>query len=208
LQEEQELGDLFKRAAASSFVVVGQVTRDDVVGERGKRPSIDDNVVGILHTISISEVLCRQEELGGGRPTRLAQTPDTIRLFVPLKPIVEGRHLKKETPSAGRRYLLFLVVADPLQQKNWIDAFELDPQATYFRGEELSRGVIPLTDPTAQNPSPQQPPVLEKMRQLCSAMYPSRLDAKLSALHQLVASHDPILEKEAQIAINALEAQQ
>lgn len=205
-QEEQELGDLFKRAAASRFVVVGQVTKDDVVGERGKPVSIDDKVAGILHTISISEVLCRQEELSGGSPSRSAPTPETISLFVPLKPAIEGSHLRKEMLTPGRRYLLFLVTPDQAQQKMWTDSFMLDPQMAYYRAEELSRGVVPLLDATADNSSPQQPHVLEEIRRLCRALRPANLDEKLAALNQLAASHDPVLEKEAQIAINALQA--
>jgi len=204
-QEEQELGDLFRRAVASRFVVVGTVLRDSPVGQRGKQPSIDDNVVGILHSVNIDEVLCRQEDLGGGVGGTSTQTPQEIDLFVPLSPVIEGRHLRKEKLMAGRRYLLFLVEPDRAQQKIWTDSFFLDPQVPYYRAEELSRGVVPLLDPTAENPSPQQPTVLARVKQLCQAMRPSNLNEKLARLHQLAASHDPILEREAQIAMRALQ---
>jgi len=62
-REEQELGDLYKRAAASRFVVIGTVLQDSPIGGRGTQPSIDDNIAGILHSINIDEVLCRQEVL-------------------------------------------------------------------------------------------------------------------------------------------------
>jgi len=204
--EEQELGDLYKRAAASRFVVVGTVLKDSPIGQRGKQPSIDDNVAGILHSINIDEVLCRQEDLAGGPVKSSTLTPQTINLFVPLNPAVEDRHLRKERLSARRRYLLFLVMPDQAQQKLWTDSLMLDPQLAYYRAEELSRGVVPLLDPTADNSSLPQPHVLEKVRRLCRAMRPSNLDDKLAALNQLVASHDPVMEKEAQIAINALQA--
>jgi len=205
-REEQELGDLYKRAAASRFVVIGTVLQDSPIGGRGTQPSIDDNIAGILHSINIDEVLCRQEGLTGGPVKSWMLTPQTINLFVPLNPAVEGRHLRKKRLAAGRRYLLFLVMPDQAQQKMWTDSFMLDPQTAYYRAEELSRGVVPLLDPTADNTSPEQPPVLEKIRQLCRALRPANLDEKLAALNQLAASHDPVLEKEARIAINALQA--
>ena len=64
-REQQELGDLYKRAAASRFVVVGTVMKDIAIAERGAQPSMDSNVGGILHSVRVEEVLCQQKDFTG-----------------------------------------------------------------------------------------------------------------------------------------------
>ena len=207
-REQQELGELYKRAAASRFVVVGTVMKDIAVAERGKHPSMDGDVAGILHLVKIEEILCRRQDFIGSIAESSLKTPDTVHLFVPLQPLVEHGQVNKERLTAGDRYLLFLVEPDQQQQRLWTSLFELDAQTIYYRGQELARGVVPLVKPTDANPNPQQPLVLQKITQLCQAMHPSNRDEKVTALNRLVSSQDPILRKEARNALRALENSQ
>jgi hypothetical protein len=201
---KQELGDIYKRAAASRFVVIGTVVGRDIISERGVRPSIDENIGGILYKIQVQDTVCRQEEfdpLARDIPgTGLA----TAQMFVPVKPYVEGIQ-RKENLTVGERYLLFLAVPPPKEVENWKTLFMLNAEGTYFRGEELSRGVILLPRPTAKDPTPKEPELLGKVTQLCQALAQKEPTDRILALNRLAASPDPILQREAQEAINAMQ---
>lgn len=199
-RQQQEIGDLYARLSSSRFVVVGTVSKDEPVKTQGAPRSIDSDVVGFRYAVAIEDTLCRKEDLDPRLPT-LSVTPNEVDIFVPFKPPVWGT----ERLELGQRYLLFLVVAEEDKQKEWTQAFTLDPHRTYYRGEELARGVIQLARPTADNPNPVQPQVLEKVTQLCKALREPELPQKLSALNQLAASDDAVLKKEAQEALIALQ---
>jgi hypothetical protein len=81
-----------------------------------------------------------------------------LTFLFPSSHTSRGEISRKENLSAGRRYRLFLVAVDRDQQRTWTDSFLLEPHVSYYRGEELSRGVVPLVDSTSENPSPEQPP--------------------------------------------------
>jgi hypothetical protein len=206
-RERRQLGELYRRISASRFVVVGTVVTSNEILERGKRPSMDDDAAGQLYTIATEQVLCRQEEASPNTATSPGGSQREFHLFVPAEPFVEGVQ-EKERLSRDQRYLLFLAVPDQKQQKIWTDSFALDPQFVYYRGEELSRGVIPLARPTAENPNPLQPAVFDKVTQLCQAMRQASLEDKLTELNRLAASDDPVLRKEAQEAMFAIRTSQ
>ena len=160
---------------------------------------MDEYVRGMLYTIVVENNVCQQTEFhfnSGG----LDQPPATVLLFRPNEPYSE----EKEILSDGQRYLLFLTAPDEAQQREWTGKFVLDARATYFRGEETARGVIQLAQPTPENPNPRQPEVLDKITKLCEAARPTDLAEKLSHLQSLAISGDPILEKEARIALEEI----
>jgi hypothetical protein len=102
--------------------------------------------------------------------------------------------------------LFFLVQPEKRVETEWVDKFVLDPDQTYYRGEELNRGVIPLDESTSGTRAARQPEVLDKTRQLCKAFSPPRLADKLTALRKLVASGDPVVRKEAQKGLKHLQS--
>ena len=222
----QDLGDLYQRAAASRFVLIGTVDKSEGVirrlSELDKQkmisPAANGKAIielptsggGSLYTIRIETTVCRQGEfrvtpLPGGR---VPEDPDQpVYVFVPsAEPRYVGGHAQ-EILQLGERYLLFLYEPPREKQQQWTKSFELDPQRVYYRGEELSRGVIPLAKPTAENPHPEQPPVLEKITRLCEAMRPTDIADKLANLKNLEKSGDPALAREAETAAKALTKQ-
>jgi hypothetical protein len=223
---EKDLSDLHRRAAASRFVVIGTVIKAEGVGrhlsesdkQKMSQPSADGKTAivllptlgGSLYTIRIEKTVCRQEEFRiiPAHDGRLSADSDqTAYLFVPRTgPMFEGGH-PQEILQLGERYMLFLYEPAREKQQEWTKSFELDPKRVYYRGEELSRGVIPLAKPSAENPRPEQPPVLEKVTRLCEAMQPTDLVDKLAGLKSLENSGDPILAKEAEAAAKALAKQ-
>jgi hypothetical protein len=205
IKRQQELGNLYERAAASRFVIIGTVAKHEIVSNRLQPASIDSNIGGDLYSITVTTTLCRNAEFRFDA-TEDAIAEGTVYLFVPYKPYgLEDGH-RKEHLTVAQQYLLFLTQPSKRKLKEWTKAFELDSHRTYYRGEQLSRGVILLAQPTAENPVPKQPEVLDKVTQLCQALSPPKLQDKLAALRKLVASEDPILHKEADIAIKHLQA--
>ena len=205
LLKERELGNLYKRAAASRFVVIATVSKLEPVAERGHPPSIDEHIEGVLYTVSVEQTLCRQGDFRPQGSYYESQTaPASLQLFRPYRPYSED----KEVLSLGQRYLLFLVIPDQAQQMEWSKRLTLDPQATYYRGEENARGVIALSQPSPENPNPSQPEVLAKVTQLCDAVHPIDRAEKISRLHSLARSGDPVLEREANIGLEELSKSQ
>jgi hypothetical protein len=205
-RRSQEIGDLYRRAAASRFVVVGKVVRLDLVADRSwKRPTMDENFGGYLFSIAIEKTVCRQGDLSAH--TNMADAPppaeadSMVYLLSPIDPPVAG----VEKLELGQRYLLFLVLPDRQQQKKWIDTLYLDPLKVYLRAEEQTRGVVLLPPLDSDNPAAKPPEVLDKVTQLCQAMRPASLTEKLEALQKLAASGDPILSHEADEAMQALQ---
>jgi hypothetical protein len=201
-QQQQEVGDLYKRVSASRFVVIASVVSQNIVSQRGAPPSIDSNIGGMFYTLAVEDTLCRQEDFGPSATPNLSRRLTDVQIFVPYMPPARG----KEHLVLGQRYLLFLVEPERKQQKEWTHAFDLNPDHVYFRGDEMARGVIRLEQPTASNPKPMQPQVLEKVTRLCEALQPPELPKKLIALNQLAASNNPVLRKEAQEALIALQS--
>jgi hypothetical protein len=205
-RRNQEIGDLYRRAAASRFVVVGKVAKLDLVADRSwKGPAMDENFGGFLYSIAIEKTVCRQADFSAHANVVDAPPPaeaDPVVYFLsPVEPPVAGT----ERLELGRRYLLFLVLPDQEQQKKWTDSLHLDPLKGYFRAEEQARGVVLLPAPDADEPAAKQPEVLDKVSQLCQAMRPASVTEKLEALNKLAASGDPILRHEAEEAMRALQ---
>lgn len=212
---EQDTNDLYLRAAASRFVVIGTVTKTDGVSRR-MTPELLHRVKaegdlslalgGVLYGIRIENVVCRQTDFESEAHTPL-EAPQTAYMFLPQdEPLFVNGH-RKETLLQGQRYLLFLVAAPPQVQRKWVALFQLDPKQNYFRGQDLSRGLVPLFRQTAKGFAPTRPPVLDKIVQLCKAVRPPHFEQKLAALKKLASSGDPVLRREAEVAAQALQAQ-
>lgn len=205
-----DTNDLYVRAAASDLVIVGSVVHGKVVSKRvapddieGLKASLNSVFQGLLYTIRIDNVLCSQENFvaGGTSVRRRGNNDGMVHVFIPAdEPLFRG-NLRQESFVKGRQYLLFLVPAPPEEKENWVKSLELDPTTAYYRGEEHSRGVIDLTSATSA------PPVYEKVVALCKALQPAELAAKLRSLRSLQDSQDPVLQREATIAITTLQAQ-
>jgi hypothetical protein len=205
-RREQEIGDLYRRAAASRFVVVGKVVKLDLVVDRSwKRLTMDESFGGYLYSIAIEKTVCRHADFSA--PANVVNAPprgeaDPVAyLFAPYEPLVPGG----ERLQLGQRYLLFLVLPDQQQQKEWTDSLHLDPLKVYLRAEEQARGVVLLPPQDTDNPAAKQPEVLDKVTQLCQAMRPASVTEKLQALQKLAASDDPVLSHEAAEAMQALQ---
>jgi len=205
-RRNQEIGDLYRRAAESRFVVVGKVVKLDLVADRSwKRPTIDESFGGSLYSIAIEKTVCRQADLSAY--ANVVDTPppaeadSVVYLFAPYEPLVPGG----ENLQLGQRYLLFLVLPDQQHQKKWTDSLYLDPLKVYLRAEEQARGIVLLPSLDPDNPAAKQPEVLDKVTQLCQAMRPASVTEKLIALQKLAASPDPILSHEAEEAMQALQ---
>jgi hypothetical protein len=200
---EQDLGDLFQRAAASRFVVIGTIVKSRGVAKRMTPKLVDEvrkegdlslTLGGTLYTLKLEKTLCRQADFHVKNvQTNEASMPElAVHIFVP-------RNLAaypSETILEGHRYLMFLVV--PKEQEEWTTTYQLDPKKVYYRAQGGYRGAVPLDGSN-------QPVVLEKLGQLCQAVSPSPVADKLSALEKLVASQDPVLEREASLAIKELQ---
>jgi hypothetical protein len=202
-KEHSQLDDLYKRIAASRFVMIGAVTKREVIGKRGAPPSIDSDVAGLLYTIAVEKTLCHHEQSAPQCRSPIAQPASPVHVFVPYEPYANGIYGHEHFPD--KRYLIFLTLPDEKQQKTWTDSFTLDPRFRYYRGEEFSRGIVPLAEVTSENPNPPQPVALDKVTQLCKAMEPADVEGKLSALNILAASDDPILRREAMAAMETFE---
>jgi hypothetical protein len=141
-RRDQEIGDLYCRAAASRFVVVGKVVKVDLVADRAwKRPVMDESFAGFLYSIAVEKTVCRQADFSAYPNVVDAPPPaeadPVVYLLSPVKPLIPG----KESLELGQRYLLFLVLPDQQQQKEWTDSLYLDPLKVYLRGEEQARGL-------------------------------------------------------------------
>jgi hypothetical protein len=211
---EQDSGDLYVRAAASRFVVIGTVVSTDGVSHRMtpellRRVKAEGDlslaVGGSLYRIRVQSTVCRQADFSADAHTS-SEAPQTAYVFLPRdEPMFVNGH-ERETLLPGQRYLLFLAAAPSQVLQKWTELFQLDPKQDYYRGEELSRGVVPLFRQTGEGFTPMQPPVLEEVAQLCRAVRPPRVEEKLAALKLLASSSDLVLQKEAEAAANALRA--
>ena len=197
---EQDSSNLFERAAASRFVVVGTVTQIDGVTKRLTKDletkiKADGNlsliVGGPLYVIAVESIVCRQEDFLV-KSTGSSAVPKQVYVFVPRDEPewVDGK--EREVFSPGERYILFLTLPDQKTLDRWITIYDLDPQRPYFRGEQRGRGVVPL--------KPKAGHILDQVSRLCGAMRPPELAQKLTALKDLENSGDPVLEEEARVA--------
>lgn len=200
---ERDTNDLFDRASKSRFVIVGKVSDRTPVAVPGNSGAMDTTEGGVLYKIQPLRQLCDQSELVPSLAPQAQRRNEFLYMFVPFdEPRIVDRHYAEKLAPGGT-YPLFLVEAERAQQEKWIERFKLDKSRTYYRGEERARGVVPLVSPDA-NTGAKQPEVLGKMESLCSALNPPEVDKKISNLRGLETSGDPILAKEAAIAIDAL----
>src|SRR5581483_2611957 len=205
---EQDQRELYVRAAASRLVIIGRVTNSKGISERVRPEDLLDRLNkgtvqhGVLETIQIEEILCRQSDFESD-----ISTPDIVEplyIFIPFNEtnLPDGEY--REVLFPNRRYLLLLTDRESaaLSAK-----FELDPNRIYYRGEEHLRGIIPLEPETESNKTQKPPDVVDEFRKLCAAMCPPKLEDKLALLQQLTDSADPVLRREAEKAEKAVRKQ-
>jgi hypothetical protein len=211
---DRDLSDLYKRASASRFVVIGTVVKIGGVSKRMTAELLERvkaegelslTLGGSLYTIRIENTVCEQQDFAKSG-NHSVESPLIVYVFLPRdEPAVVGGHMR-ETFSLGHRYLLFLAEPSHITLEKWNETYELQPNRIYYRGEGLSRGVVPLDMPTVAHSSSEDKPILEKVTALCSAMRAATVEKKLAALKDLSSSGDPILQREADIATEALKA--
>lgn len=204
---ELDQRDLYARAAASQVVIIGLVVKSEgalprlLPGEssRWRSSSGRDRRAG-LYTVQVDETVCRQTDFDSAA-SKVDSRPQPFYLLIPFdeSDLPEGDFREAIVP--GRRYLLLLTELD---SRALSATYELDPNRIYYRGTGHNRGVIPFEPQTLLGHNP--PEVVDKFRRLCDAMRPSKPEDKLALLQQLADSGDPVLEREAKIAMNAVKA--
>ena len=206
-----DVRDLYERIASSKYVVIGTVRRSQGVMKRltpelteKMKTSLNEGVGGTLYTIEVQETLCALKDLT--TLGRSKEQPGLVEIFVPHDEPLYVDSRRKEALIAGRRYVIFLKSPDARQQKVLVEAFELNPKATYYRAERGSQGVIPLSTASTGSTEVQRPAMLDKLIPLCTAIRNPTLQGKLAALSQLASSGDPVLEQESEKAANAIKA--
>lgn len=206
---EQDQRDLYTRAAASRLAIIGTVVSSEGVlprrlpgqSDRWHSSSGKDRRAS-LYIVRAEETVCRQSDFESAAPDSVNES-QPFYLFIPFDESDLPNGDFREEILPGRRYLLLLHLLD----NHSLNAeYELDPNQNYYRGEGHNRGVIPLEQQTPAGLSRTPPEVVEKFRKLCSAMRPPKPEDKLALLRQLIESGDPVLEKEAEIAENAIKA--
>ena len=207
IRPEQDVDDLYQRAAASVFVVTGTVVKSEGIGKR-MTPALLERMksegdlglmmAGILYTIRVESTVCRQSDFHNDATSPkvpAAPLEKTAHIFIPRTSAV---YPNEGFLASGEHELFFLIV--PEQEAEWTKTFELDPAQVYYRAHGGYRGIVPiLPQPIAKQP------VLDKLTQLCQAVRPANVAEKLAALNKLAGSGDPILEKEANAAAEALQ---
>jgi len=206
---ELDQRDLYARAAESRLAIIGTVVSSEGVLPRrlpGQSDRWHSNAGkdrrASLYIVRLEETVCRQSDFENGAPES-AEESQPFYLFIPFDESDLPNGDFREEILPGQRYLLLLHLLD----SHLLNAeYELDPNRTYYRGQGHNRGVIPLEPQTAAGRSHAPPEVVEKFRKLCSAMRPPKPEDKLALLQQLADSGDPVLQKEAENAINAVKA--
>jgi len=190
---------LYMRASESNMVAIGTVLKREGVKTRetkaqteemaktGKVPPNYDPTkkYGRLYTISLEQILCHQSDFQAS-PQTVPADPTVIYLFVPDEGL-----LNVETPSVNEHDLLFLVTPPDAEQKQWVKEYDLDRDRIYYQAKWRGDGVVSLSQPG------ETPPILDKVTKLCEAVQPSDVATKIAALEKLIASDDPVLQKEA-----------
>jgi hypothetical protein len=200
--------ELYARAAASQLAVIATVIKSEGVTERVPinelRERLNQGTIrrGSLKTIQVEEIVCRQSDFDAKAP-KVDDRPQPFYLFIPRddSDLPHGDFREELLPE--QRYLILL---SQLDTNSLTAIYELDPNRIYYRGTGHNRGVIPLEPVTPTGRTKNPPEVVDKFRRLCATMRPPRFEDKLSLLQQLAESGDPVLEKEAGIAQNAIKA--
>jgi hypothetical protein len=205
---ELDQRDLYARAASSTVIIIGTVIKSEGRSERVPEAELQDRLNkgtvrhGSLETIQVDEIVCRQSDFDSQAPTPV-DTRQPFYMFVPFDEsgLPDGQYREELLPN--RQYLLLLTDVDSAAMSK---TYQLDPDRTYYRGEEHNRGVIPLLPQSKQAQSQNPPEVVDKFRKLCDAMRPPKLEEKLALLQHLADSGDPVLEHEAAVAIKTVRA--
>ena len=212
---ERDFGDLYERASSSRVVVVALAGKPKGVAKRmtadlREKVKVDLSAAyaGGLLSLRVTETVCHQEDFRvGASQAQLAPTIESpLLIFLPRDeaPYMNGQ--MTEYVIEGRLYLVFLSEPDTKKHQEWVDSFQLDPARTYYRATERSRGVVQLA-PAIRPGSKDGVVFLQKVTRLCAAVRPPTLEGKLLELKKLAESGDPVLQREAEIAANALRAQ-
>jgi hypothetical protein len=203
---EKDSNDLFARAAASRLVVIGTVIKSEGVPRRIPPEELETRLKngtargGSLVTIKADETVCRQSDFDKNAP-KVDEGSQVLYLFVPLDDSTLSPGHYREVLLPQHRYMLLLQALD---SRPLIADYQLDPNRSYYRGEEENRGVVPLDLPSTPARTHNPPEVVDKVRKLCSAMRPANPRDKLALLDQLAQSGDPVLAREAENAKKAV----
>jgi hypothetical protein len=220
---EHDLGDLFLRISSSEAVVVGTVIsvsgvpkklseaeiRRRTASEPGSARitvSLDDVIGGTLAEVRVDEVVCRQEDFFPSAASSLLKPGDIAFLFTPREEPTWQDGRRKEFVLQSNTYLLFFVPVDEPTRTRWRTLFQLAPTEGFYRPHQRSRGVVPLVPPDRGTDARSEAPVLDRVARLCRAARAGSIALKIAQLEQLAASGDPLLGREARLAIASLRA--
>jgi len=149
--------DLYAHLAASDYVFVGTVVEMKPASERLSQEERDRRwrsgvgaiKSGDVFTISVDEPLCAKTDWG--QVQRAPNFIKEVRIFMRYEDLfsnsVHGRN-SEGALTPGWKYLLFLK-PNP-QQREDVDAYELDRDVTYYRAVQGYRGALRLPDGTAE----------------------------------------------------------
>lgn len=185
----------FGPVSSSDFVVIGKVAGPP----RGITKRLSDKELlelddigkamgGALYTFQVEKVLCAKTDFTPGG--RRGSAP--FEKFYIFKTRNQPFHLT-EFYRENQRYLMFVKKIPENEMLPKI--YRLEERNTYYEAFEGRKGLIPLSNDNL--------PLLNKLKQLCSAVTPSNPREKIRNLNTLTRSSDPELR---QSAIEAIEA--
>jgi hypothetical protein len=216
---------LFERASASSYVVVATVvdsklinnklTAEEAEAHRRELQASEGKELGVFripyempksafrYSLDVSQTLCRQSDFHPALHGLPAPDAPTY-VVVPWSEM--GRDADVEDFGKGQSYLVFLE-KDP-QQGKFGELYEIDLARTYYRAHLRSRGVVELPPGDPAKSSAPGARLLTAVTQLCDAVRPTDLEAKLANLARLRDSTQDLgLKTSAEAAITALRAE-
>jgi hypothetical protein len=178
LPQEAPGRPLLRVATSSEFGVVGRVVKTDGVIRRVPYEELmvdlSKSLGGRLYTFEVEEVLTRGADFTGAAGP---QTPGRhVLIFKPR----DGPYSPNEMYVKGERYLIFLT---PIENQGRLPKeYKLDAGNVYYRAYEPQVGVVRL--------SPDDAPLLSRVRQLGAAVRPADPELKIKRLKALTHSRD------------------
>lgn len=217
-----EYANLYDFVSRSALVVTGKVTGQKQIMQRGvdwgpglaeeggfRGKSVEDVATGRLLTFEFNEPLCRQQDFTtDAAPSEPIESP--VQIFIPSyaktsSDVFPGMSMAPEQMYPGKEYLVYLY-RYPKQQE-LTAKYELDPKLTYYRAYDGYMGAYELPDAARKgSPRDKVTPLIATLTELCGAVKPADIQAKLSALRALRERAGPRWRDSVDAAVKELEA--
>ncbi len=212
------------RLAASDYVVIGTVTKLDLVKTRLYKQQLTqmENLANVgrdisaiwaasdwgtsltLYSMTVESTLCRQSDFHPGQVA--PREPSEIYFFSPVSPNLDAGH-RDEVLRVGSRYLFFLGRDTEVSER--LARFDLDLSQNYYRVLNHSDGAIELAQTNNGEPIKRDTdlsrPVVETATALCAAVQPTNAFQKIDALERLKSSPDLTMRENAEAAMKLID---